>query len=262
MPTQLFTVPASGKEAQEHFQTSIVQGVEPAALAGLDESTLNQLEAQATNGRVYAWGALPDGSSDAQWNLLKPGDLCLFYTDGHFPVCGRVSAKLRSLDAAKAIWGTGPDGRAWELMWFFDEILNVGASRDTVRDALGHKPTARFQRFIHVAPAKEQVLRSQYGTIEDFIAHISTAGGGDGAPPSPVPPGTRPFQPDRPPPRSTAGQVPANPEETRANRRKPTPTTTRSWLPSASSSPTATAPRSARCPMRSIWRPRDLTGCA
>jgi hypothetical protein len=118
MGTQLFIAPAQGPIPRQHFESSIVRGVSLDILRPLGEVLWRRLEAAATRDRVYVWGALAGGSSVNHWNLLRQGDLCLFYTKKHFPVCGRVSAKARK-EIAREIWGTrANDGRAWEYMWF------------------------------------------------------------------------------------------------------------------------------------------------
>ena len=232
--TQLFTVPAQGTTPRQHYDRSIVDGVSLSIVRSFDDSLAERLVPAAVDDVVRAWGALADGTSESQWLLLTPGDVCLFYTEDRFPVYGRVSEKVRSAPMAEAIWGARPDGRIYELIWFFDRIETLDAARDVVLQEFEYGPRS-FQRFLRLKPEKQRALVVRFGGVEGFIGHIrGTAdghvatrtgtgvgtGGTSGWASQQPRRGRRPFNPDRPPQRSSEGSAAGNPEEAQAKREK------------------------------------------
>ena len=180
-------------------------------------------------------------------DLLSQGDLCLFYTEGHFPVCGRVSAKAHSPAVARAIWGTREDdGRTWEYMWFFDDMIPVNASSETVRIALGRAENARFQNFTHVSPGAEAGLRSPVRQHRRLHRNHIAVDGGLGVRPR--------FAEERPPPTSRQGAEPANPEETQAKREKANADHHAILVALSRALRASAAPGSGRCRTRSTWK--------
>jgi hypothetical protein len=170
--TKLFIVPAVGREARKHYEDSVIAGVQPSVFGPLPTSMQKAIAAGAVDGRVRAWGAFK--SMVHQWNLLDPGDLCLFYTQGRtFSLCGRVSGRVESDTVAEAIWGLAPDGRTWSLIWFLDKLVPVNAPGEFVRKELGRADNAQFQNFVHVNVVAQEALRSRYGSIEGFVEYIA-----------------------------------------------------------------------------------------
>ena len=98
-PEKLFFFTAAGALASKHLQTSLRDGIQLDMFEPLTD-VYPQLQRHAVGDRVYAWGARPGQAAEKKWERLNPGDIALIYSDGRFPLWGRVYAKARSTERA------------------------------------------------------------------------------------------------------------------------------------------------------------------
>jgi hypothetical protein len=187
---KLFFITASGELAAEHLKTSLEAGIpleKVKALQGITE----QLERHAVDGRVYAWGARPGSAAEQKWERLQPGDVCLVYAKGGFPLWGRVYAKARSSEVARAVWGEHK-GEIWECMYFLYPVEPLGADRETVVTRLGYKEKYIPQGFEIPGERAQQQILASHPTLAHFVRSIevvpseesSEFGGSARAPPT------------------------------------------------------------------------------
>jgi hypothetical protein len=167
---KLFFITASGELAAKHLKTSLEDGIPLEQLQAM-QGIGQQLERHAVDGRVYAWGARPGSAAEQKWERLQPGDVCLVYAKGSFPLWGRVYAKARSGEVARAIWGEHK-GEIWECMYFLDPVELLGADRETVVTRLSYKGNYIPQGFeIPGERAQQQILVS-HPTLAHFIRSV------------------------------------------------------------------------------------------
>lgn len=169
-PEKLFFITASNVRAPAHYQTSLVHGIPLEALAPLVK-ILPQLEKHAVDGRVYASFARPGDRGEAKWERLNPGDVCLVYANGRFPLWGRVYAKARSADVARAVWGELND-EILECMYFLYPLEELNATREDVVDALGYSESFTPQDFEIPRDEVQAQLRDTHPTLAHLISQL------------------------------------------------------------------------------------------
>src|SRR4051794_9872692 len=101
---------------------------------------------------------------------MEPGDWVLFYSDGHFPVCGRVLASDDSAVVADRLWGSDESG-TWRYMYLLDEIQEIDLPRVPVLQALGYSESFYPRGFIRL----HRDLEEQYGSVENLLQAIDSA---------------------------------------------------------------------------------------
>ena len=168
--SRLFLIAASGPEAREHLEISLVDGVELDRFSSLT-TLAEELADNAEDGRVFLWGANPGSGNLRTWERLAPGDVGLVYSQAAFPFCARVYAKVRSQQIAESIWGSTEE---WGLLYFVERPRQIGAPLDQVREALGYSPNWIPQGFSFLGEDAERRLTDEYGGFEGFLDEIST----------------------------------------------------------------------------------------
>jgi hypothetical protein len=171
-PEKLFFITAAGGLAAKRLQTSLIDGVALEQFAELGE-IYPQLERHAVNGRVYLWGARPGQAAEKKWDRLNPGDVCLVYADGGFPLWGRVYAKARSRPLAREIWGE-QNGETWDCMYFLYPVEALGADRQTVVKALDYKDNYIPQGFDIPREETQRAIRATHPTLWHFVRSLAS----------------------------------------------------------------------------------------
>jgi MoxR-like ATPase len=168
--SRLFFFTAANREARRHLQKSLREGVELTLLRSLH--AFPQLEANAQDGRIFAWGARPGASAEQKWERLEPGDVGLIYSEGRFVLACRVYAKEKSDEVAASIWGRDPDGSTWACMSFLEDVEEVDIALNLVVDALGYKQGYLPQGFEIPGEQVQQRIVEQFGSAQDLIAAL------------------------------------------------------------------------------------------
>jgi len=104
---------------------------------------------------------------------MEAGDWVLFYSEGRFPVAGRVLLREHAPRVAKRLWGTDSDGATWEYLYLLDELRWIEAPRPAVLDALTYKPGFYPRGFTRV----DRPIASRYSSIDEMLNDLGAVGG-------------------------------------------------------------------------------------
>jgi len=108
----------------EHFEDTVINGVPLSYLEGrIDQNDFNKIKELKAD-IVKAWGFVPNAKIK-EWELLKEGDLVLFYADKSFFHLAVVHSKTHNQEVAKSLWGTDDKDRTWEYMFFIKEGKSI-----------------------------------------------------------------------------------------------------------------------------------------
>ena len=183
-PEKLFFITAAGADARRHLRETLVQGVDLEQLGHLD--VYPELERYQQAGKVFAWAARPGQQAEEKWKRLNPGDVMLVYTEGAFPLAGRVYAKARSRDTAERISGNNGE-QTWDCMFFLTDMQRIGLTKSAFCTELEYEQSYVPQGFEIPAQIKQEQLRDRYQVLENFLARYRNAGqateDGEAAPP-------------------------------------------------------------------------------
>lgn len=108
----LFVITASNPDAKHHVEKSIANAIDPTICAKHFESAvLDEVTRSSTDGKFYAWGAVPGRRNEPNWNSMQPGDHVLVYQDGRYTYWTQVISKHRNEGFAEELWNRDPDGQ-------------------------------------------------------------------------------------------------------------------------------------------------------
>lgn len=164
---QIFVITASNQAAQHHVELSVAHPVNPDVAAGhFSPAVLEEIKSKDREFGVYAWGAVPGPSNLRNWGLMQPGDVILLYQAGVYTFVSHVIRKERNRGFAQALWGTDPEGKTWELMYFLDRPAAINVP---VGDLANWLPSC-YRGFTRIAEERVDQIVSQYRSVEDFLA--------------------------------------------------------------------------------------------
>ena len=119
----IFLAPRSHETAYDNLQSTIENGIPYSKVAAfLDENGQKVLSGYS---KVYAWGNV--ASKKGSWDLMKPGDLILFYAHKEFVFAGRCLYKQLSEDLSDALWPRSPrnGNKPWSCVFFVHDIRPI-----------------------------------------------------------------------------------------------------------------------------------------
>ena len=170
--SKLYIVPAAGEVALDHLDATVYAPVPLSKLNRLSKETRDA--AISTGSSAFpVWGTRR-GQDDIMvptWESMDAGDWVLFYTDGSFPICGRIIATDHSRPVAESLWGS-EGGETWEYLYLIDEIRHINAPKEIVLEALDYKPKFVPRGFIRV----NRDVEGQYGSVEALLDQLSISG--------------------------------------------------------------------------------------
>ncbi|MDX6609704.1 MAG: hypothetical protein QOF85_1629 [Solirubrobacterales bacterium] len=166
--TELFLVPAADATARRNFARTVSTSVPLSRLRGLSASSLALAEGVPTG--VAAWGTKA-GRKVGTWEAMEQGDWVLFYSEGLFPVAGRVLLRERSRTVSKRLWGLDAGGATWEYMYLLDELRWIDAPRIEVLSALTYEPGYYPRGFTRVDKP------IAYASVEEMLGELGAVGG-------------------------------------------------------------------------------------
>jgi hypothetical protein len=185
MSAEIFVFTAAGDAAQEHYWKTIGSAVPIEEVAGVDAGIAADLSGMRLES-LRCWGSVPGPGNLRSWERMQPGHWAMVYVGkGQFPYLLELVHKARSEEVADRLWGRNPEGKTWELMFFFGAFQPVDLSIGSVREALGYDESWWPQGLQYPTPEHQAMLLEKYGSIEAFV---STAAAGDGPPASGSPP--------------------------------------------------------------------------
>jgi len=174
----LYVFTAGNPAARQHLADTVLHPIDRSRVVKhLGEGKTAELETRSSDGRLYAWGALPTENLTKVWNGLSEGDHVLVYYEGIYHLATRVTAKLHNAALAKDLWTIGPAGTTWEYMYFLDapKAVNIKSSALSYLE-MPEKP----QGFMRIASALEPI-RSAYGSVDEFVSDLLAGPDGFGS---------------------------------------------------------------------------------
>jgi hypothetical protein len=120
---------------------------------------------RSTDGKFYAWGAVPGKRNEPNWNAMQPGDHVLVYQEGRYTHWTRVISKHRKPSFAEDLWGRDTDRQTWEFMHFLQPSVRLQCPAQATADML----PAKYMGFTPITADRVQHIVSQYGTIDKFV---------------------------------------------------------------------------------------------
>jgi hypothetical protein len=163
---QLFVITASNVDAQRHIEKSIANSIDPAICTKhFDSPVLEEVTRRSTDGKFYAWGAVPGKRNEPNWNAMQPGDHVLVYQEGRYTYWTRVISKHRKPSFAEDLWGRDTDRQTWEFMHFLQPSVRLQCPAQATADML----PAKYMGFTPITADRVQHIVSQYGTIDKFV---------------------------------------------------------------------------------------------
>lgn len=160
--TNLYFAPVSSKW-KSHFERTVRNPLE------LDGDVLPENLSDLNEARV--WGTTNEQKKLRYFEDMKPGDLVLFYSDGHVFASGRVAYKFRSDRFGDWAW----DSPSSELVYTITNYEEVTIPFSEFRDLLGYSEGYVIRGFTR--PAKHAIsnLLQQYNSVEEAFQDLKNS---------------------------------------------------------------------------------------
>jgi len=166
MSEQLVVITASGPAPRRHIDLSIARGIdEQLVQEHFDDHLLETVRAASTDGRFYAWGAMPGPKNTDTWGELQIGAIVLIYQNGAYSFVSKVLAKDRNPEFARSLWGNDEEGRTWEFMYFLDRPRRTSVPAQRLKDFL----PASYRGFTLIPQGRLERITSAYGSVKKFV---------------------------------------------------------------------------------------------
>lgn len=162
----IFIFTASSGAASKNLGVSIWAPVNPAIV--LAYAPRASQGASADGGGHYAWGVAVGGQNLSKWSSMREGDWVLGLAHKQFLCVAQVTHTVRSVEFARAAWGSMDDGRTWELVFFLNRPRRVAVPAD----AVSHYLRSRYQGFTGFADAKLDLIRRRFLSVDGFINEL------------------------------------------------------------------------------------------
>jgi hypothetical protein len=165
----LYVFTAGNPDARQHLADTVLHPIDRSRVVKhLGEGKTAELENRSSDGRLYAWGALPTENLIRVWTSLSEGDHVLVYYEGIYHLASRVTAKLNDAALAKDLWTTGPNGTTWEYMYFLEPPKSINVKSSALAEL---KMPQTPQGFMRIASALEPI-QNAYGSVDEFMTHL------------------------------------------------------------------------------------------
>ncbi len=177
MPTpEIFVFTAAGPAAQEHFERTILRPVPLEKIGAHDAAIATDLSG-VDHGSLRCWGSVPGPGNVRSWQRMQPGHWAMLYTgSGEFPYLLQVAHKAESKVLAQHLWGDNPDGNTWQLMYFFDRVVEANLGIEAVRASLGYDGDWWPQGLQYPTPEHQGALLAKFGSLTAFVESAAADG--------------------------------------------------------------------------------------
>ncbi|CAN5751786.1 hypothetical protein BH10BAC3_BH10BAC3_11840 [soil metagenome] len=163
----VFVFTASDKSAQLHLKDTIESSINEALIIKhLSLKDFTDLK-KISGGEYYAWGAVPGPNNERNYGLMNIGDFVLVYYDKAYHYYSKVICKITSINLAKEIWGSLPNGDTWEFMYFLSKPIKF--HKKVYAESLSNYLPSKYMGFAKIKSEKVEVISNKYGSFENFI---------------------------------------------------------------------------------------------
>ena len=167
--------PIGRKDAKEHFQQTIIDGVDINIIKKYQPSISNELDLYYPDGKVRIWGVVPgaNGQNVLKWNQMQKGDITLF-SDKGIVAKSVTTIKFHNKDLAVELWGLDPHGNAWEYIYLVQEASKLYLTYDQFNKTVGYSKKFVIQGFMVLDQNKSDSLFAKYNLLSSTICEETT----------------------------------------------------------------------------------------
>lgn len=145
--------------ARQHFEKTVQLGTTISEIAKF-EPTTKTFSGKMLGDRVRVWGLEPTQKNNNGWNRLNGGDLALFFDGKKFRSMARIFGKTRNESLGRALWGSGENGKTWELICFVEKPTEVNIETSSFAAGFGYNSAFKPLGFMIVDANR----------VDDFLA--------------------------------------------------------------------------------------------
>jgi len=156
---KVFQAPVGNDVAQANFQRTVLDGIEPADIAGLSEVELTESVARL-------WGT--KASVESKWKNVTPGDFLIFYRDGTYEYAAEVLETERNEALGREVWPNFEEDSPWVCIIHLDAPVRLDVPSSEIHDLAGYD----IDYPLGFAPLNEMGvggIRGRYGSVESFV---------------------------------------------------------------------------------------------
>ncbi|MFB6114217.1 MAG: AAA family ATPase [Halodesulfurarchaeum sp.] len=161
----VFLVPSSNSAARENFDRTVLDGVEVEVIES--HSSLS-----FTPERLPVWGTKEGNLST--WEQLREGDYLLFYQEGAYAYAARILTTEESEDLARTLWPDHEEDSPWKYIMYLQDVFPIDVSRSEINDLADYSDGFAPMGFQTLNDAAVSAIRSEHGSIWEFLRRKST----------------------------------------------------------------------------------------
>lgn len=167
--------PIGRKDAKEHFQQTIIDGVDINIIKLYQPDISDELDRYYPDGRVRIWGVVPgaNGQNVSKWNQMQKGDITLF-SDKGIIAKSVTTLKFRNKALATELWGLDHLGNAWEYIYLVQEATRLHLTYDQFNQTVGYSPNFVIQGLMILDQDKSNSLFAKFNLLSDTICEETT----------------------------------------------------------------------------------------
>jgi hypothetical protein len=177
----VFVFSASSPLAAEHYDTSVVNGVDLNKILYFikDKNIQNTLNAEYSNkGKAYLWagksmkdGSCRIGNDERYWEMMQYGDLILIYAKRSIVSITYFVEKLKSSELGEYCWKNSQ--RPYDLVYFIGEprYLSKPISVKTITDNHGMAYLGKVYQGLRRAARSNDILKD-FGSLNNFAKTV------------------------------------------------------------------------------------------
>lgn len=162
--------PIGRRDAKEHYQQTIVTGVDVDFIKKYQPSVSKELDLFYPQGKVFIWGVVPgvNGQNISKWEKMNKGDITLFCDKGIIAKSA-TTIKFHNHDLAVALWGYDPNGYTWEYIYLVQEATKFNLSYELFNATLKYSPKFVVQGLMILDQVKSDKLFAKFNLLSNII---------------------------------------------------------------------------------------------
>jgi hypothetical protein len=163
--------PASGRDALEHFSTTIDPGVLVESLKGKVPGSVFSKISSLHEKYIKVWGIVPtvNNTPRNEWSDLQEDDIVFFYGKRSFYYFAKVLTTDHNKPLAEQFWGFDDQNRTWEYIYYIKEGKQIQIPYEP--EVLGYSDKHVIQGAMLLDEVKSQILikhiENQIGILID-----------------------------------------------------------------------------------------------
>jgi len=163
----IFVFTAGIQAAQDHLKDTVENAIDPEIIQKY--LTANDFESlkKKCNNEFYCWGAVPGISNVRNWDKIYEGDKILSYWGKSYHHLATIIFKTRNYDLAKELWGSDPEGKTWEYIYFFKKPQKF--TKPLPAEDSAEYLQRSYMGFAKIRDDKTKRIQDEFGSLESFL---------------------------------------------------------------------------------------------